>query len=180
MKRIFTLPALVLSSALSTQALAHATFVEKEIVQGKTTRLSIRIPHGCRSTHESTLHVKVDIPKGVIAVKPMLKAGWEIKTVTGPYETSYQYYGHTLLEGVKEIIWSGELPDNFYDEFVFRARVTDSVPADKLLYFPVLQECANGAEPWVQIPAAGQNRHDLRNPAPGIMVVSASANDHEH
>ena len=180
MKHIFSIPALVLSFVLSSQAHAHATFIEKEMVQGKTTRLTILIPHGCRSSHETTLHVRVHIPQGVIAVKPMLKAGYKLKTVTGPYETSYEDHGHTVTEGVQEIVWSGELPYDFYDEFVFRARVTDSVPAGEILYFPVLQECANGAERWVQIPAAGQHRHDLKNPAPGIMVVSASANDHEH
>jgi len=181
MKHILTMLALVLSLYPYSQALAHAIFVEKEMVYGKTTSLTIRIPHGCRSSHEATLHVRVHIPQGVIAVKPMLKAGWKIKTVNGPYKTSYEYYGHTVTEGVQEIVWSGELPDDFYDEFVFRARVADNALAGKILYFPVLQQCADEAENWVQIPAAGQHRKDLKNPAPGIMVVSTPANDeHEH
>ncbi len=172
--------ALALPLATGSQALAHATFAEKEVVQGETARLTIRIPHGCRSSHEDTLRVRVQIPEGLIGAKPMLKPGWEIKTVTGPYESSYEYHGHTLTEGVHEILWSGKLPYDFYDEFVFRARVTDHVPAGEMLYFPVRQECATGAEPWIEIPAAGQDRHDLKNPAPGIMVVPASADGHGH
>ena len=110
----------------------------------------------------------------------MVKAGWELETVTGPYENSYELYGRTLTEGVREIIWSGELPDAFYDEFVFRARVTDRLPAGEMVYIPAIQECANGAERWIEIPAAGQDSHDLEDPAPGVMVVPASADGHGH
>jgi len=107
--------------------MAHATFAEGEVVQGETARLTLRVPHGCGD--EATLRVRIQIPEGLIAAQPMVKAGWTLETVTGPYENSYELYGRTLTEGVREIIWSGELPDAFYDEFVFRARVTDRLPA---------------------------------------------------
>ena len=169
--------ALALPLAAATEATAHATFAEKEVVQGQTARLTIRVPHGCGD--EATLRVRVQIPEGLIAAQPMVKAGWELETVTGPYEHSYELWGNTLTEGVQEIIWSGELPDAFYDEFVFRARVTDRLPAGEMLYVPVVQECANGAERWIETPAAGQDSHDLEDPAPGVMVVPAS-DGHKH
>lgn len=175
MKQLITLAALALPIALTTQAAAHATFAETEVVQNQTSRLTIRVPHGCGD--EPTLRVRVQIPEGVISAQPMVKAGWDLETVTGPYANAHTVHGRTVTEGVREIIWSGELPDAFFDEFVFRARVTEEVPAGEMLYIPVVQKCANGAERWIEIPGPGQTRADLEDPAPGVMVVPAG---HSH
>ncbi|TIT29680.1 MAG: DUF1775 domain-containing protein, partial [Mesorhizobium sp.] len=89
------------------------------------------------------------------------------------YEKSYQLYGETLTTGVKEVDWSGgNLPDEFYDEFVFRANLTADLPVGQMLYFPVVQECEGGAAArWIEIPAAGQEEDELENPAPGIKLL---------
>ncbi|MEM6745337.1 MAG: DUF1775 domain-containing protein [Pseudomonadota bacterium] len=176
MKRILAMAASALPLLLVAEAQAHATFAEAEVVQGQTARLTIRVPHGCGD--EATLRVRVQIPEGLIAAQPMVKADWELETVVGAYENTYELWGRTLTEGVREIVWSGELPDAFYDEFVFRARVTEVLPAGEMLYIPVVQECANGAERWIEIPAAGQDSHDLEDPAPGVMVLPAKADGH--
>jgi uncharacterized protein YcnI len=178
MKHALALAALALPLSLAGGAHAHATFAETEVVQGETARLTLRVPHGCGD--EATLRVRVQIPEGMIAAQPMVKAGWTLETVVGPYENSYELWGNTVTEGVREIIWSGELPDAFYDEFVFRARVTDTLPAGELVYVPVVQECANGAERWIEIPAAGQDPHELEGPAPAVMVVPAGKDGHGH
>ncbi|MBD3766288.1 MAG: DUF1775 domain-containing protein, partial [Rhodobacterales bacterium] len=127
MKHLLAAAAVVLPLTVGSQALAHATFAEGEVVQGQTARLTLRVPHGCGD--EATLRVRVQIPEGLIAAQPMVKAGWTLETVTGPYENTYELWGNTVTEGVREIIWSGELPSEYYDEFVFRARVTDRLPA---------------------------------------------------
>ena len=178
MKTIVTLAALALPLIAGTQATAHATFAETTMVQGQTARLTLRVPHGCGD--EATLRVRIQIPEGLIAAQPMVKAGWALETVTGAYATSHELYGRTVTEGVREIIWTGELPSAFYDEFVFRARVTNSLPADEVLYIPAVQECANGAERWIEIPAAGQDAHDLRYPAPGVKVVAPAPGGQGH
>lgn len=178
MKHILATAILALPLMAGTGAFAHATFAEREVVQGQTARLTLRVPHGCGD--EATLRVRIQIPDGVIAAQPMVKAGWELETVTGPYVITANSPENAPTEGVREIIWSGELPDAYYDEFVFRARVTADVPAGEMLYIPVVQECANGAERWIEIPAAGQDSHDLAEPAPGVMVVTASETGHGH
>ena len=93
--------------------------------------------------------------------------------VTGPYARAYQNHGTGVSEGVTEIIWSGELPDAFYDEFVFRAMLTDSLAAGSKLYFPVVQECGDAAERWIEIPEAGQDPDSLEYPAPGLKLLPA-------
>src|SRR3546814_16901374 len=67
------------------------------------------------------------------------------------------YYGTALSEGVREIGWTGELLDEHYDEFVFRGTLDKSLPIEKVLYIPVVQECASGTERWIEITAEGQN-----------------------
>lgn len=178
MRHLFALAALTLPVALAGQATAHATLAEHQIAQGETARLTIRIGHGCHG--KATRRLRVTIPEGIIAAQPKVKAGWTLETVTGPYEGSYELFGETVSEGVREIIWSGNLPDGYYDEFVFRGRVTEAVPANETLHFPVVQECIGGAAQWTEIPAEGQSSHDLDSPAPGVMVVPADAGSHGH
>ena len=43
----------------------------------------LKLPHGCDGSPVVKVHV--EIPDGVIAVKPMPKPGWQIETKRGPY-----------------------------------------------------------------------------------------------
>ena len=174
-KTTLTLAALALSAPA---AFAHATFEQREVTQNARERMVIRIPHGCDG--EATLRVRVAIPDGINAVQPMVKAGWSLSTVTGPLSEPYHSHGMEITDGVQEIIWEGELPDAFYDEFIFRARFTDQLPANEMLFIPVVQECASASERWIEIPTGNQTRSDLRYPAPGVMVLPADGHGHSH
>lgn len=174
-KALMTLAALALSAPA---ALAHATFEQREVVQNQTQRMVLRVPHGCGA--EATLRVRVALPDGVVAVQPMVKAGWTLTTVIGPLAEPYHSHGTEITEGVREIIWEGELPSEFYDEFIFRARFTEALPAGEVVHIPVVQECATGAERWIEIPAEGQSARDLRYPAPGVRVVAPAGHGHSH
>lgn len=168
LKTLFLASASVLLGA--TAAFAHVTLETQEAPVGATYKAVARVPHGCDG--KATTSVRIRIPEGVIAVKPMPKPGWKLETVKGKYEKSYDNHGTAVNEGVKEVIWSGgQLPDEFYDEFVFRAMLTDSLPAGETLYFPIVQECDGAAERWIEIPVAGQDGHDLESPAPGVKLL---------
>lgn len=166
MKIVIALAALTLSAPA---ALAHATLETDEAPQSSTYKAVVRIGHGCDA--EATLKVRVQIPEGVIAVKPMPKAGWTLEIVKGTYAKEYDYYSTKLAEGVTELVWTGELPDAWYDEFVFRGMITDAFAVGSTVYFPVIQECATKAERWIEIPAEGQDPDSLEGPAPGVKVV---------
>jgi periplasmic copper chaperone A len=161
-------------------AKAHSTFETQQAAQNSTYKAVLRVPHGCGG--EATLAVRITIPAGIIAVKPMPKPGWTLKTTTGEYGRSYALYGKNVTSGVKEIVWSGgALPDDQYDEFVFQARITDSLPAGETVFIPVVQDCATGKAAWTEIPAKGQDAHALKSPAPGILIVAATkADGHDH
>lgn len=167
MKTLLT--ALATLAIAAPAAFAHASFETQQAPQGSTYLGKVNIGHGCAG--ESTLKVRVQIPEGVIAVKPVPKAGWDLEIVTGAYDKNYDYYGTPMTEGVKELIWSGELSDAHFDQFIFRGKLTDTFAAGTTVYFPVVQECANGAERWIEIPAEGQDAHDLESPAPGLKIT---------
>jgi uncharacterized protein YcnI len=159
--------------AWSASAFAHATLETKEAAIGGSYKAIVKIGHGCEGT--ATLKVRVQVPEGVISVKPMPKAGWTLETTTGAYAKPYKYYRRELSEGVKEIVWTGKLLDEHYDEFVFASYLTDSLTPGTTVYFPVTQECEKGAYRWVEIPAAGQDTHTLKSPAPGVRLTAAAA-----
>ncbi|HEX8662497.1 MAG TPA: DUF1775 domain-containing protein [Beijerinckiaceae bacterium] len=159
--------------SLSIPALAHSTLEATEAPANAAYKGVVRVPHGCKG--EATRTLRVQIPEGVIDVKPMPKAGWTLSVTRAAYAKSYDLFGKPVAEGVKEIVWSGgELPDAFYDEFVFRARIAGDA-AGRTLPFPIIQECQNGAERWVEVAAEGQDPHKLKSPAPTVKVAAAAA-----
>ncbi len=169
-----TLAVLALAT-LSSPALAHATLEVSEAKIGSAYKAVIRIGHGCEGAPTKT--VKVDLPEGFIAAKPMPKAGWALEVISGSYASGYMLYGKKVSEGTKQIIWKGELPDAFYDEFVVRGNLAGELKAGTKLYFPVAQECDKAAHHWVQIPAPGQDAHSLAEPAPFITLAAADVKD---
>lgn len=169
MIRAFACAALAASTlfALSAPAVAHATFLVQEASIGASFKAVLRVPHGCGT--EATHTVRVQIPEGFFAVKPMPKAGWDLETVTGAYENTYLNHGTEVREGVKEIVWSGgNLPNEFYDEFVFTGTFADTLEEGPF-YFPAIQECATGEEAWIDTSGA----EGVEGPAPRIDLIPA-------
>ncbi|NNM73626.1 DUF1775 domain-containing protein [Enterovirga aerilata] len=162
-------------AAISSAAHAHATLAVREAAPNSTYRAVIQINHGCDGS--PTTAVRVTVPDGVIAARPMPKPGWTLATTKGPYPKAYpHFHGKTLAEGVREIAWSGgPLADEHYDEFVFVARITDDFAPGETLRFPVVQECEAGAHRWVDVPAPGGDQHALKSPAPAVRIVQAAA-----
>jgi len=157
---------------LAPAAFAHATLEVQEASIKSTYKGIIRIGHGCDGA--ATLKVRVRIPEGVIAVRPMPKSDWTLDTVEGPYAKAYDNHGTPVSAGVQEIVWTGKLLDKHYDEFVFRGTLTDSLQPGTALYFPVIQECEGGkADRWIEIPAEGKTADDYKYPAPGMKLLPA-------
>ena len=152
-------------------ACAHVTLETREAPVGASYKAVLRVPHGCEGSATTALRVR--IPEGVIAVKPMPKPGWKIGTVTGKYATSYDHFhAAKLTEGVTEVSFTGgNLPDAYYDEFVFAGFLAGNLEAGKSLYFPVVQECEKGVHRWIEIPAAGKSAADYPEPAPALKLL---------
>jgi uncharacterized protein YcnI len=154
-------------AATSGSALAHITLETATAPAGGTYKAILRLPHGCAGA--ATTGLRVRIPEGVTEVKPMPKPGWTIAIQQAKLAQPYTSEGTTVTEGVVEIDWTGgTLPDAYYDEFVFRAKLPDS--AGKTVYFPVIQVCGGKETKWIEIPTEGQDPDSLENPAPGVKL----------
>ncbi|WP_121061365.1 DUF1775 domain-containing protein [Chachezhania antarctica] len=153
---------------------AHATLEQTQATIGKTTKVTLRVPHGCKG--EATNEVRIEIPEGLYAVKPMPKAGWELATETGAYETPYDNHGTEMTEGVRAVVWSGgKLEDGWYDEFTVCGTVGPDVDAGTTLFFPSVQTCANGTADWTDTTGS----HDVPNPAPKLELIAGSDDGHD-
>jgi uncharacterized protein YcnI len=152
-------------------ALAHVYLEGKQATVGASYKAVFAVPHGCAGS--PTTKLRVQIPEGVISVKPMPKAGWSVDVVEGTYSSEYTYHGNKISSGAKEVVWSGgKLLDRNYDEFAFSAYLTDSLKPNASLYFPVVQECEKGVSRWIDIPADEAGRsHDSKTPAPGVKLL---------
>ena len=169
MKKLALVPALMLAAS---PALAHLSLETTEAPAGSTYKAVIRVGHGCEGA--PTTAVRVQIPEGVIAVKPMPKPGWTLETSIAAYPEPVQYRDTTLTEGVREITWSGgSLPDEWYDEFVFRAHLPEG-QVGQIIYFPMVQECGSAVSRWIEVPAAGQHGEDFEKPAPSLTLTAAA------
>ena len=157
------------------RVLAHVTLETAQATVGSGYKAVLRVGHGCEGS--PTTAIRIRIPEGIIAVKPMPKPGWKLEVTNAKYAKSYEVgHGVKVDEGVKEISWSGgNLPEAFYDEFVFTATIASDMKPDQSVYFPTVQQCEKGVHRWIEVPAAGGQRHggEGGEPAPALLLVPA-------
>jgi uncharacterized protein YcnI len=154
----------------ASSANAHVTLENRQAAPASYYKAVFAVPHGCAGS--ATVKIRVQIPEGVIAVKPMPKPGWTLETTKGKYSTSYELHGATISEGVRDVTWSGgKLADDNYDEFVLATFLTGNLKPNTTLYFPVVQECEQGVSRWIEIPQEGKSAHDSKSPAPGVKLM---------
>ena len=95
-------------------AFAHITLETGQAALGSPYKAVFRVPHGCDGA--ATTAIRIQIPEGVIAVKPMPKPGWTIALTTGKYAKTYTNWGSDVSSGVTEVDFTGgNLPDAYYD-----------------------------------------------------------------
>lgn len=163
-------------TAISTVAFAHATLERPQAPAGSY-KAVLRIPHGCDG--QATHTVRIELPEGFIDAKPMPKPGWSLAVDKGDYAKPYKLHGREVASGAQTVTWSGgDLPDDFYDEFVLSGTLAAEPGAT--LPFIVTQLCADGKVVWDQIAEDGQDPHALKRPAPVVTIAAASAGGHGH
>ncbi len=163
-----------LALLLSTAAQAHVTLETTSAASGSYYKAVLKVGHGCAGS--PTTGISVELPEGAQLARPMPKAGWQVqvsKSAVKPFDN----HGSVVKEDVSRISWTGgNLPGDFYDEFVFQTRIA-AQPGK--LYFKVTQQCAQGSNNWVEIPADGQDAHSLKFPA-AVLQVTEPGQAHQH
>jgi uncharacterized protein YcnI len=177
MKPLYRLAVLTAACALflSSPSFAHVVLQDSAAAAGSSYRATFRVGHGCDA--QATTAVRVTMPAGFNGAQPMPKAGWTVSTKTGPLAVPYQSHGKKYTEGVLEISWTANGPENalpaaYYDEFVLRG-TTPAKPGP--VWFKVLQSCAQGANDWAEVPASGTSTKGLKSPAALLEVLDVQA-----
>jgi uncharacterized protein YcnI len=165
MRGLWIIAAMVTLGAAS--ASAHVVLEKREVAVGSYYKAVFQVGHGGDGSPTTAIEVK--LPDGVIAAKPMPKPGWTLTLTKGAYAQQHAHHGHAVSEGVRSIRWTGQLPDEHYDEFVVNMMVTDTLTPGSTLYFPVIQTCAPGTTNWVDRPEAG--KPVSKTPAPGLRLL---------
>jgi periplasmic copper chaperone A len=161
--------AVATAAAFAAPAAAHVTLEQQEAAPHERYKAVLRVGHGCAGS--PTIAVRVQIPDGITSAQPMPKPGWEVEIVREALDEPISNGdGGQITERVAEIRWTGgSLPDEFYDEFVFRTRLPDTPGAT--IRFPVVRECEEGVHRWIEVPADGQDAGDLAEPAPAVVLT---------
>lgn len=157
-------------------AAAHVTLETRSAEAGSYYKAVFKVGHGCDGSPVRELIVH--IPEGVVGVKPMPKAGWNLEIQTTPLAQPYQSHGKRIEAAPSSVRWSGgNLPDAFYDEFVLVGRLPEQ--AGKL-YWKVSQICDQGRIDWAEIPEPGKRPADYTAPAAVLDVTAKPGGEAAH
>jgi periplasmic copper chaperone A len=141
---------------------AHVTVEGLATAWGAEQTASFLVGHGCSGS--PTIRVKIRIPEGIVEIRPAEKQGWTLDVVSAPYASVQHLKGAAIKEGVREVIWFGELPTDRQDRFIIYLSIADEISDQESVLFPVVQECRNGVENWID------EGEDDDHPAPRLML----------
>ncbi|WP_394278253.1 DUF1775 domain-containing protein [Microbacterium sp.] len=153
----------VLLLATPAAASAHVGAHADGATAGATSRVELSFSHGCDGA--STTALRVDVPEGIDAVSPIVDGAWTISRTLGDNGIPTQIV-YTATAPVEDGLKASVAMD-----VLFGAETGGTVVA-----FPVVQECEAGENAWTEIPAEGQDPHELEAPAPTVAVAEADAN----
>lgn len=155
---------LVVGAPLAASAHIHVT---SDAPAGASTRLDFTFSHGCEG--EPTTALVFTVPAGVDGVTPVFDAAWTVTRELGDngIPTSVTYTAAAPVED--------GLSASVSMDVIFASSVAGTDVA-----FPVLQECAAGANDWAQVAEEGEDPHDLDAPAPVVAVGEAVVDGDGH
>ena len=158
-----------LSPPVVAPVLAHVVAHPDTGTAGSSFETTFNVSHGCDGS--ATVAVTMKIPDGVLFVKPRWMAGWNVTIKKRKLDIpAAAYHGKTALETVDEITWrGGPLANDLYETFSVRMKLPDT--PGRTLYFPVVQQCIQGAHRWVEIPPPGKGWTDMHEPPPFVRVT---------
>ena len=159
---------------------AHVVLAEPQAVAGAYYKAAIRVGHGCNGS--ATTGITVQVPSGFQGAKPQPKPGWVVSTRKAKLAQPHASHGKTVTEDVAEIRWQAAgpdtaLPDDFFDEFVWQARLPEQAGP---VWIRVLQTCVQGQNDWSGIPASGTSTKGIQTPAALLVIHPAAAGHHHH
>lgn len=163
MKARSILSALLTSAAVvgfAGAASAHNVLDLNEGKAGFLQPLILNVNHGCKD--EPVIGLRLKIPEEILDAKAAEKPGWNITYKMRKLATPVNQHGREVTEVIDEIEWKDPvkpMPSDGWTPFEFRVRLPDT--PGKVLYFKNITVCANGTDPYVDVP---KEALDIKDP----------------
>ncbi|MEE2570966.1 YcnI family protein [Pseudarthrobacter sp. J64] len=141
--------------------------------------LGFAFSHGCEGA--ATTKITITLPQELNDATPTVNPNWTVEKVTETLaEPRKLADGSSITKRTSQIVYTAKEPvaDGLRDALVLSAKLPDA--AGTTLYFPTLQTCETGQTDWAEIPAEGQDPHDLEAPAPALTVTEAATEPASH
>lgn len=158
---VAALGALALTLGGAAVANAHVDLSGSSSEAGSSTLLTFSFSHGCEGS--PTTAIAIQIPKGINTVSPTANANWTVEKVMETLDSPItDSSGNEVTERVGEVLYTTNtpVPDGIRDAFTLSLTLPE-VATETTLPFPVVQSCEVGENVWLEIPAEGQDPHDL-------------------
>jgi periplasmic copper chaperone A len=176
--RLGVLPAATAAIALSlvSPASAHVSATPSSAAAGASTVVTFSVGHGCEGS--PTTAVEIQVPESVLSVTATRNPFWDVDTTIAQLEEpATDAHGNTVTERTASVVYTATtpLPDGQRDTFQLSFTVPDA--EGELLAFPTIQTCQKGETAWTEVPADGQDSHELESPAPSFEILPAGETD---
>jgi periplasmic copper chaperone A len=176
---VLTAATSAIALSLVAPASAHVTATPSTDAAGASTIVTFALAHGCEGS--PTTKLEIQVPESVLSVSPTRSAFWDVDTTIEKLdEPQTDAHGNEVTERTASIVYTARtpLPDGVRDAVEVGLTVPDA--EGETLSFPTIQTCQQGETRWVEVPAEGQDAHELESPAPGFVVTAASAEGDHH
>ncbi|WP_423183341.1 YcnI family protein [Arthrobacter sp. NyZ413] len=157
-------------------ASAHVSVNPDKTAANSYALLTFGVPHGCDAS--ATTKVTINLPDELTDATPTVNPNWTVEKVTQTLpEPKKLADGTSITKRTSQIVYTAKTPldPHLRDALVLSVKLPDA--AGKTIYFPTLQNCEQGQTNWAEIPAAGQDPHSLKAPAPSVAITPAAAAD---
>lgn len=169
----------LLTAVVASPASAHVIVEPSTTDAGAYNVLTFAASHGCEGS--PTTSFTINLPDSITDAKPTVYPGWEVEKIQEELDEPVTTEdGVTITKHVGQIVYTAQDPleDGYRMAFEVQVKNPDSV--GETLSFPTLQTCEEGQTDWAQIPAEGQDPHELEAPAPSYTVTEASDEGDHH
>ena len=154
-------------------ASAHVSASPAEAPAGTSSVIEFATSHGCDGS--PTTQIAIQIPEGVLSVRPTVVAGWDIEIVEEALaEPIDDGHGGQITERTASVTYTATeapLEDGLRQVWPVSMKTPDA--PDTSVHFPVVQTCEVGETAWITIAEEAAEEPDA--PAPSVALVAAAA-----
>ena len=168
--------AILLMTAISPAA-AHVKSKADTYAAGSTAIVTFGFSHGCGES--PTTAMVFQVPGQFNSVNPVFAPGWTIEVEKEALATPVSgTHGEEITERVSIVTFTADEPieGGIYATVSLRLTLPEDAVGETIA-FPVIQECEDGENAWIEIAQEGEDADTLEFPAPVIEVTEPDSDN---